>query len=276
MTSVKKQTPTADEILAQVGDAETVVFVGGISPRVEGEEMKVSDPGFKGGDRTDINLPTVQRQILQLLHKAGKRVVFINCSGGAIALTEEAPLCDAIVQGWYGGERGGEAMAEILMGEVNPSGKLPITFYRSTDDLPDFLDYRMTGRTYRYFKGEVLYPFGYGLSYTSFELGKPQYKNGVVTVNVKNTGKMDGTEVVQVYLRRTADTEGPLKTLRAYSRISVKAGQSQKVSIPLPRDQFEGWDAKSNSMRVVPGQYELMVGTSSADKDLKTIKVNMK
>ena len=272
----KKQTPTADEILAQVGDAETVVFVGGISPRVEGEEMKVSDPGFKGGDRTDINLPTVQRQILQLLHKAGKRVVFINCSGGAIALTEEAPLCDAIVQGWYGGERGGEAMAEILMGEVNPSGKLPITFYRSTDDLPDFLDYRMTGRTYRYFKGEVLYPFGYGLSYTSFEVGKPQYKNGVVTVNVKNTGKMDGTEVVQVYLRRTADTEGPLKTLRAYSRISVKAGQSQKVSIPLPRDQFEGWDAKSNSMRVVPGQYELMVGTSSADKDLKTIKVNMK
>ena len=272
----KKYTPTDAEILAQVGDAETVVFVGGISPRVEGEEMKVSDPGFKGGDRTDINLPAVQRHILALLHKAGKRVVFINCSGGAMALAEEEPLCAAIVQGWYGGERGGQAMAEILTGAVNPSGKLPITFYRSTDDLPDFLDYRMTGRTYRYFKGTPLYPFGYGLSYTTFEVGQPQYKKGTVMVTVKNTGATDGTEVVQVYLRRTADTEGPIKTLRAYSRVSLEAGESRTVKIALPRERFEGWDEKSNTMRIVPGRYELMVGTSSADRDLKTITINMK
>ena len=166
-------------------------------------------------------------------------------------------------------------MADVLFGTYNPCGKLPITFYKSVNDLPDFLDYRMTNRTYRYFNGEPLYPFGYGLNYTTFEIGIPEYKYNKVCVTVKNTGKQEGTEVLQVYMRNTADTDGPLKTLRAYKRVSLKAGESKTVEIDFPRDHFEGWDIKTNTMRVVPGKYELMVGSSSADKDLKKITVNI-
>ena len=272
----KKQSPTREQLLSQIGGAQTVVFVGGISPRVEGEEMKVSDPGFKGGDRTDIELPAVQRNLLKMLHEAGKKVIFVNCSGGAMAMVPELETCDAIIQGWYGGESGGEAIAEVIMGKQNPSGKLPMTFYKSVNDLPDFLDYTMTNRTYRYFKGEPLFPFGYGLSYTTFDISKPQYKNNKVSVTVKNTGKRDGTEVVQVYMRNIADAEGPLKTLRAYQRVDLKAGESKTVDIDFPRERFEGWDAKTNTIRVVPGRYELMVGSSSADKDLQKLEVSIK
>lgn len=144
------------------------------------------------------------------------------------------------------------------------------------NDLPDFLDYTMRNRTYRYFRGEALFPFGYGLSYTTFDISKPVYRNNKVRVTVKNTGKCDGTEVVQVYMRNTADKEGPLKSLRAYSRVTLKAGESRVVDIDFPRQRFEGWDAKTNTIRVVPGRYELMVGASSADKDLKKIMVNVK
>lgn len=272
----KRGTPSLEQILGQVGDASTVVFVGGISPRVEGEEMKVSAPGFKGGDRTDIELPAVQRELMRALHEAGKRVVFVNCSGGAMALVPEQEHCDAIVQAWYGGERGGEALAEILLGQYNPCGKLPVTFYRSVSDLPDFLDYRMAGRTYRYFKGTPLYPFGYGLSYTTFSTGKPVWQNGKVRLQVRNTGGMDGTEVVQVYVRRVGDAGGPAKTLRAFQRVSVKAGATRTVTIDLPRDRFECWDSATNTMRVVPGKYEVMVGTSSDDRQLKKMTVNVK
>lgn len=256
-------------------DADIVIFVGGISPRLEGEEMKVSEDGFKGGDRTSIELPQVQREWLANLKKAGKRIIYVNCSGSAIALTPEDEIADAIVQGWYGGEKGGQAVADVLFGAYNPCGKLPITFYKSTNDLPDFLDYRMTNRTYRYFKGEPLYPFGYGLSYTTFEIGEPQYIYNKVRVRVKNTGKREGTEVVQVYMRNTADTEGPLKTLRAYQRVNLKAGESKTVEIDFPHNRFEGWDSETNTMRVVPGKYELMVGPSSADNDLKKITVDI-
>ena len=269
-------TPTREQLLAQLNGIETVVFVGGISPRVEGEEMKVDLPGFKGGDRTDIELSQVQRDMLHMLHEAGKKVIFINCSGGAMALVPELETCNAIVQAWYGGERGGEALAEVLTGQYNPSGKLPVTFYRSVNDLPDFLDYTMTNRTYRYFRGEALFPFGYGLSYTTFDISKPTYKNNKVRVHIKNTGDKEGTEVLQVYIRRIDDTEGPLKTLRAYQRVLLKAGESKTVDIDFPRDRFEGWDTQTNTMRVVPGKYELMVGSSSADKDLKKTTMTIK
>lgn len=256
-------------------DADIVIFVGGISPRLEGEEMKVSEDGFKGGDRTNIELPQVQHEWLSNLKKAGKRIIYVNCSGSAIALTPEDTFVDAIVQAWYGGEKGGKAVADVLFGTYNPCGKLPITFYKNVNDLPDFLDYRMTNRTYRYFKGDPLYPFGYGLSYTTFEIDNPEYIYNKVRVRVKNTGKKEGTEVVQVYMRSLADTEGPLKTLRAYERVNLKAGESKVVEIDFPRDRFEGWDAETNTMRVVPGKYELMVGSSSADKDLQRITVNI-
>ena len=272
----RKIAPTNEELLAEVGAAKTVIFVGGISPSLEGEEMRVSEPGFRGGDRESIELPQAQRDVLQMLHKAGKKVVFVNCSGSAIALTPELEFCDAILQWWYGGEQGGTALAEVLFGERNPSGKLPVTFYRSTDDLPDFLDYSMKNRTYRYFTGEPLFPFGYGLSYTTFQIGKPAYKNNKVQVNVKNTGKREGTETVQVYIRNTADKEGPQKTLRAYSQVTLKPGEAKTVSIDLPRSSFEGWDAQTNTMRVLPGKYELMVGNCSADKDQQKIIVNIR
>ena len=270
-----KVAPTHQELLAQIGDAETVVFVGGISPKLEGEEMRVNEEGFKGGDRTSIELPRAQRETLAMLHQAGKKVIFVNCSGSAIALVPELESCDAIIQAWYGGEQGGQALAEVLFGQYNPSGKLPVTFYKSTDELPDFLDYTMKNRTYRYYQGEALFPFGYGLSYTTFEYGKPVYKNHKVQVSIKNTGNMAGLETVQVYIRNTADKEGPLKSLRAYQQITLNPGEAKTVTIDLPRSSFEGWDSKTNTMRVVPGRYELMVGSSSADKDLKKIIVNL-
>jgi len=271
-----KVAPTHQELLAQIGDAETIIFVGGISPKLEGEEMRVDEEGFKGGDRTSIELPKAQRETLAMLHQAGKKVIFVNCSGSAMGLLPERESCDAIIQAWYGGELGGQALAEVIFGDYNPSGKLPITFYKSTNDLPDFLDYKMTNRTYRYFTGEPLFPFGYGLSYTNFEIGKPEYKNNKVQVSVKNTGAMAGLETVQVYIRNIADVEGPLKTLRAYQQVQLAPGEAKTIAIDLPRNSFEGWDTQTNTMRIVPGKYEIMVGNSSADKDLKKITINLK
>ena len=271
-----KVNPTPEQLLAQIGETKTVIFVGGISPSLEGEEMRVSEPGFRGGDRESIELPQAQRDILSMLHKAGKQVIFVNCSGSAIGLVPELESCDAILQWWYAGEMGGDALAEVLFGDRNPSGKLPITFYKSANDLPDFLDYSMKNRTYRYFQGEPLFPFGYGLSYTQFEIGKPAYNNNKVRVNVKNVGTREGLETVQVYLRRVADANGPLKSLRAYSQVTLTPGETKTLSIPLPRERFEGWDEKTNTMRVVPGKYEVMVGTSSADKDLQKLIVTIK
>ncbi|MCI7044777.1 MAG: glycoside hydrolase family 3 C-terminal domain-containing protein [Prevotella sp.] len=266
------------DIIYAVRDADIVVFAGGISPRLEGEEMKVNEVGFKGGDRTDIELPKIQRQLLAALHDAGKKVVLVNCSGSAVALEPETSSCDAILQAWYGGEQGGTAVAEILFGDVNPSGKLPVTFYKNTQQLPDFEEYKMAGRTYRYMKEQPLFSFGYGLSYTTFEFGTPKYnaKKGVVTVEVTNTGKRDGDEVVQVYIKRIADTEGPNKTLKAFKRVNLKAGEKKVISIDFKRGNFEGWDPEHNVMRVVAGKYQMMVGNSSRDCDLKTIEVKVK
>ena len=272
----KKINPTHQELLAQIGNAQTVVFVGGISPSLEGEEMKVSEPGFKGGDRTSIELPQAQRDILAMLHQAGKQVIFVNCSGSAMGLTPELESCDAIVQWWYAGEQGGTALADVLFGDYNPSGKLPITFYKHTEELPDFLDYTMKNRTYRYYTGEALFPFGYGLSYTTFDVSKPVYKNNKVRVMVKNTGDRKGMETVQVYIRRSADKKGPQKTLKAYQQVTLEAGESKAIAIDFPRQCFEGWDAQTNTMRIVPGKYELMVGSSSADKDLKKVVITVK
>ena len=268
---------TAGEIAARAKDVETVIFVGGISPNLEREEAKVNEPGFDNGDRTSIELPAAQRQILKALHEAGKKVVLVNCSGSAVALTPELETCDAILQAWYPGEQGGHAVADVLFGDYNPSGKLPVTFYRDDSQLPPFDDYRMAGRTYRYFRGTPLFPFGYGLSYTTFSTGTPKYnaEKGTITLNVTNTGKRDGVEIVQAYLRNPADTAGPAKTLRGFTRVELKAGETKAVTIDFPRTAFEWWDALTNIMRVAPGKYEILVGTSSMDKDLKAINVEL-
>ena len=273
----KKRENTITDIIESARDAETIIFIGGISPNLEREEArKAIAPGFDKGDRTSIELPQVQRNILKALHDAGKRVILVCCSGSAVALSPENDYCDAIIEAWYAGEQGGHALADILFGDYNPSGKLPVTFYKDDSQLPSFDDYSMQNRTYRFFRGEPLYPFGYGLSYTTFSLGKPSYSDGKVSLTVKNTGKVDGTEIVQVYLHKDGDSEGPVKTLRGYQRVSLKAGESSIVTIPLPRERFEWWDATTNTMRVVPGSYTVMTGSSSADKDLKSVKVILK
>ena len=264
---------SVEDILKEISDADYVVFAGGISPRLEGEEMKVDAYGFKGGDRTDIQLPQCQRDLIKAISDAGKKIIYVNCSGSAIALVPETSTCQAIMQAWYPGEKGGDAVADVIFGDYNPSGKLPITFYRSVDDLPDFLDYTMKNRTYRYFTGKPLWNFGYGLSYTTFSFGKPSYKNGIISVDVSNTGRVDGDEVVQVYLRHTKDNDGPTKSLRGFKRVNIKAGETKRVEIDMPKESFETWDASTNTMRVVGGEYDIMVGNSSIDADLKHIKV---
>lgn len=255
----------------RVKDADVVVFVGGVSPNLEGEEMGVELPGFRGGDRTDIELPAVQRELIAALHHAGKKVVLVNCSGSPIGLEPETGRCGAILQAWYPGQAGGTAVAEVLFGDYNPAGRLPVTFYRNVSQLPDFEDYNMTGRTYRYMTQEPLFPFGHGLSYTSFcygavVLGSDNIKSGEklrLNVPVTNTGKCDGEEVVQVYLKKNDDVEGPSKALRAFKRVHIPAGKTVDVEFDLGDKELVWWNPQSNTMCVSEGSYELMVGGSS-------------
>jgi beta-glucosidase len=269
-----------NDLINKLKGIDLVVFVGGLSGNLEGEEMPVSYPGFKGGDRTNIELPSVQRNCLKALKDAGKKVVFVNCSGSAIALTPETQSCDAILQAWYAGESGGQAVADVLFGDYNPSGKLPVTFYKNSDNLGDFEDYSMKGRTYRY-TTDYLFPFGFGLSYTKFEIGLAKLTKTAIkadehiqlTIPVKNSGKLDGTEIVQVYIRKVNDIEGPLKTLKGFKRASIPAGKTQQVTIDLPASSFEFYDWNSRKMAVTAGEYEILYGNSSDAKDLKSVKI---
>ena len=270
------------QLISQLKGIDKVIFVGGISSALEGEEMPVEIDGFKGGDRTHIELPKVQRDFLKALKAAGKKVIFVNCSGSAIALLPETETCDAIVQAWYPGQEGGTAVADVLFGDYNPSGKLPITFYKSSDQLPDYKDYSMKGRTYRYFT-DALFPFGFGLSYTDFMIKSAKVeKKGTtptdwtLTAEVANTGKRDGSEIVQLYIRNLQDPDGPLKSLRGFQRVDVKAGQTATAVIEINEKSFEFWDSETNTMRVKPGKYEILVGTSSADSDSKHLEISLK
>ena len=259
-----------DDISAErLDEYDVVVFAGGISPKLEGEEMDVPLPGFKGGDRESIELPEVQRHLLQALHYAGKKVVLVNFSGSAMGLEPETQSCDAILQAWYPGQEGGTAIANVLFGDVAPSGKLPVTFYKNVEQLPDFEDYAMKGRTYRFFEGEPLFPFGFGLSYTTFAYGKAQVKGDQLVLEVSNIGPVDADEVVQLYVRRPADTEGPRKTLRAYKRVHVPSGQSVEVSLPLTEETFLWWDEARQRMVPQKGEWELLYGGNS--RDLNTL-----
>ncbi len=272
------------KVAAAAKDADVVIFVGGISPRLEGEEMAVQADGFKGGDRTSIELPAVQRQLLQQLHQAGKKVIFVNCSGSAMGLLPETRSCDAILQAWYPGQAAGIAVADVLYGDYNPAGRLPVTFYKNIDQLPDFEDYSMKGRTYRYFKGQPLFPFGYGLSYTTFSYGQGRLDKPVVnagdsitlTIPVTNAGSRDGEEVVQVYMNRVNEKDGPIKTLRSFRRVTLKAGETREIKMLLNADALQWFDVNSNTMRCLPGEYRLLYGGSSADQDLKEVKLVMR
>ncbi len=266
-------------VLAELEGYGTVIFAGGITPRLEGEQMDdVKIPGFLGGDRTSIELPAIQKQLIKALAEAGKKVVFVNFSGSTIALKDEDRLCSAIVQAWYPGQEGGTAVADLLYGEFNPSGKLPLTFYADDSQLKDFSDYDMEGRTYRYFRGTPLYAFGHGLSYSTFKYGRPKVKTledgtKAVVVKVKNRGRRDGDEIVQLYVSRPDDAEGPVKALRGIKRVSLKAREAVKVTIPLDDETFSWWDPEKGRVVSRAGDYVLQVGGTSADNGLKKVRI---
>ena len=276
--------PDMSKILKAVANKDVVVFAGGINSHLEREEGNVFAPGFEGGDRSDIELPKVQRDVIAALKKAGKKVILVNFSGSAMGLVPESKNCDAIIQAWYPGESGGQAVVDVLFGDYNPSGKLPVTFYKSVKQLPDFQDYNMQGRTYRYMKESPLYPFGYGLSYTKFDFGNVEVDKKSITtddtlllsVTVSNTGQMDGSDVVQVYLRKKNDEGGPEKTLRAFKRVDIPTGKSTNVIFELTNENLEWWDEATQTVCMHPGDYQLMVGNSSGSKDLQTVEFSVK
>ena len=258
-----------DDLAKEVKNADAIIVIGGISARMEGE----------GGDKADIELPKVQQRLVRAMHSTGRPVIFVNCSGSAIAFGSVEGQYDALLQAWYAGQGGAKALADILLGDYNPGGKLPVTFYRSNDDLPDFLDYSMDNRTYRYFRGEPQYAFGYGLSYTTFSIGKGKLSkssmksNGSVqlTVPVTNTGDRKGTETVQVYIKALDYPEAPIKSLKGFQKLELSAGATAKAVITLDGEAFEYYDPSIDELSTRPGRYQILYGTSSRDKDLQSL-----
>jgi len=260
--------------------ADVVVYVGGISAQLEGEEMTQANGfiGFSGGDRTTIELPSVQTDLLQALYDTGKPVVFIDCSGSAIAMPWAAKKLPAILQAWYPGEAGGQAVAEVLFGDVNPAGRLPVTFYCSTSDLPPFDDYSMSNRTYRYFSGQPLFAFGHGLSYTRFQYSSARLDTDKVAAgdtlrlafNLQNSGSRDGDEVAQVYFRHlNSAVPQPKLALCGFVRIHLPQDGIARISLDIPGERFRYWDTARQQYTVEPGNYELLVGAASDDIRLR-------
>jgi beta-glucosidase len=256
--------------------ADVVIAVMGISPALEGEQMPVEVAGFTGGDRTDISLPSPQEKLLKQIHALGKPVVLVLLNGSALAVDWAAEHIPAIVEAWYPGQAGGEALADVLFGDYNPGGRLPVTFYKSVEDLPPFEDYQMEGRTYRYFRGEPLFAFGHGLSYTTFEFGnlhiapsKVEVGGKVaISVDVTNTGDRAGDEVVQFYVRHPdATVPRPIKELKGFKRITLQPGERKTVTFTLYTHQLGYYD-EAMQYAIHPGMVEVMVGKSSQNVPL--------
>ena len=266
-------------------EADVVLLFMGLSPRLEGEEMPVQVEGFNGGDRVRIDLPDFQQKFIKKIHALGKPTVLVMLNGSAVAINWENDNIPAILEAWYPGQAAGTAIADILFGDYNPAGRLPLTFYKNVNDIPEFENYDMQGFTYRYFKGEPLYPFGYGLSYTTFEYGAPQLSKTEisqgehlkVSVTVKNSGSVDGEEVVQLYIADKSNADPrPLKDLRGFERIHLKAGETKTVDFDLTSAGLAYWNIEKHDYVPTVGDYDIMVGGSSADKDLKTVRLTMK
>ena len=270
----ERQLADFKDLAKEVKDADAIIIIGGISAQMEGE----------GGDKQDIELPVVQQRLLRAMHATGRPVIFVNCSGSAIAFGSVEGEYDALLQAWYPGQGGAKALADVLFGDYNPGGKLPVTFYRSNADLPDFMDYSMQNRTYRYFRGVPQYAFGYGLSYTTFKVGKCKLSkktmkangNVMLTIPVTNTGKCEGTETVQVYVRSLDDPGAPIKSLRGFQKVTVKPGKTVKATIKLDGEAFEYYDENIDELSVRPGRYKLLYGTSSREQDLQSIDFTVK
>lgn len=277
--------PLSDDLLLALLDGiDDVIYVGGISPQLEGEEMRVDLEGFRGGDRTSIELPAVQRRTLQTLHDAGKRVIFVNLSGSAIALEPETRSCHAIVQGWYNGQNGGIAIADVLFGNCNPSGKLPVTFHKNDSQLPDYEDYNMnSGHTYRYMKDKPLFHFGYGLSYSRFRYGRGRLDSRTMspdgsvtlTVPVRNRSRVDGDEVIQIYVAKVGDAEGPRCALRAFRRVTIPARKRVRSTFTLTAREICAFDNNAGGLACTPGTYRIYYGSSSRHSDLRCCEVKV-
>lgn len=254
-------------LMNRMADADAIVYVGGISPQLEGEEMKVDFPGFNGGDRTSIMLPAIQTTLLKKLQATGKPVVFVMMTGSAIAIPWEDEHIPGIINAWYGGQAAGTAIADVLFGDYNPAGRLPVTFYKADTDLPAFGNYDMANRTYRYFKGDALYPFGYGLSYTTFNYDKLEIpatakhgKNISVSVQVTNTGNKDGEEVVQLYVsNQNRSIRSAIRALKGFQRINLKAGETKRVHFNLRPDDLSVVD-ENGLLKQLKGNISISVG----------------
>lgn len=283
-TSVLSATDLEAQALQIAGTADAIVFVGGISPYLEGEEMDVKVPGFSGGDRTTLDLPANQSGMLKKLSWLGKPVVLVLTNGSALAITREALDIPAIVEVWYPGQQGGKAVAEVLFGLYNPAGRLPVTFYSSADELPPFTEYAMKGRTYKYFTGKPLFPFGYGLSYTTFAYTAAAADKGAyssadtikLNVTLKNEGQYSGDEVVQVYYRKKdSKFERPVKALCGFLRKNVTKGSSESFIIPVAVNDLRIFDPSAQDYTVEKGTYELLVCPDSATP-LLTVNIEIK
>jgi len=263
-----------DEMMAELKNADVCIFVGGISPSLEGEEMQVEVDGFSGGDRTHLNLPAIDEEMLKAVHGSGVPTVLALTGGSALSVNWAHGNIPAIIQTWYPGQAGGSALADVLFGDYNPSGKLPVTFYKSVEDLPDFEDYSMNKRTYKNFKGDVLYPFGHGLSYATFDYLKASVQDSVfsqggvcqLTVDITNTSGSAGEEVIQVYARKeNAESFRPLMTLVGFKKVMLKPGEMNHIQVPVQIGQLRYYDEQHGTYQVEPGKYTLMVGSSSQD-----------
>ena len=270
-----------ERALAAAKQADHIVLTLGLTPDLEGESMSVSAEGFNGGDRTTIELPASQRELLEKVSALQKPTVVVLTTGSAISF--DSDKANAVLLAWYYGQRGADAVAEALLGEVNPAGRLPITFYRTEKDLPSFEDYSMSNRTYRYFTGKPLYAFGHGLSYTTFDyqklaLASASAKPGesiAINVTVKNTGNRDGDEVVQVYATAmSASVPMPVQQLVGFQRVSFKAGEARIVTIIVPVERLRRWNEQENRYVVDPGEYQIAVGPAS-DQPWLNSKLNV-
>lgn len=254
-------------------NADAFIFVGGISPQLEGEEMPVDVPGFKGGDRTSILLPEVQTKLLQALQSSGKTVVFAMMTGSAIAIPWEAENIPAIVNIWYGGQSAGTAAADVIFGDYNPAGRLPVTFYKSDSDLASFIDYRMDNKTYRYFKETPLYGFGYGLSYTSFKYSDLKIPSVIkkgqsvsISVKITNTGKIEGEEVAQLYItNQNTEIKSPIKSLKGFERLNLKPNESATVSFNLSPEDLS-FVAEDGILKQYKGKVQIAIGGCQPDE----------
>lgn len=263
----KPKSQLKEEALNAARQADAVIMCVGLTARMEGEEMRVEIDGFRGGDRTKLDLPAAQQDLIREIHRLGKPVVLVLMSGSAVALNWEDENIPAIVQAWYPGQAAGHAIADVLFGDYNPAGRLPVTFYRSVDDLPPFDQYEITTQTYRYFPHEPLYPFGFGLSYTTFRYDDLQFENENrvedtvrIAATVTNTGNMAGDEVVQLYISQIdAPVRTPIRALKDFTRIHLQPGESATTEFMLPPDAFSIID--ENNQRIVrPGKYMISVG----------------